>query len=136
VNLCGRDLPPELAQDAKARLRTLALAVRARLRAAGRKVALGFVEARVFVRLMDGTHAGAPDAEVIAAVTTELTTTPGPGPGPGPGRVRSARRRVAETGAARAEPSAAPSGPGAGPGDSAVVRGRRRAPPRRGPARR
>src|ERR1700712_187208 len=73
VNLCGRDLPPELAQDAKARLRTLALAGRARLRAAGRKVGLGFVEARLFVRLMDGTQAGLPDTEIIAAVTNELS---------------------------------------------------------------
>jgi hypothetical protein len=77
VNVCGRDLDPDLAAAAKARLRALALAVRARLRAAGRKVALGFIEARVFVRLMDGTQAGADDAHVITAVFTELTTTRG-----------------------------------------------------------
>ncbi len=80
VNLCGRDLPPDLAQDAAHRLRALALAVRARLRAAGSTVALGFIEARVFVRLMDGTQAGATDTEVITAVTTELLATPHRGP--------------------------------------------------------
>ncbi len=92
VNLCGRDLPPELAQDAKARLRTLALAVRARLRAAGHKIGLGFVEARVFVRLMDGTQAGLPDTEIIAAVTAELSHLPATH-GPEPPRPRRPRRR-------------------------------------------
>jgi hypothetical protein len=78
VNVCGRDLPPELAADAKARLRALALAVRARLRAMGCRRPLGFVEARVFIRLMDGTQAGADDARIIAAVSAELTTADGP----------------------------------------------------------
>ncbi|NMO90908.1 HNH endonuclease signature motif containing protein [Actinomycetospora sp. TBRC 11914] len=88
VNVCGRDLDPALAQDATARLRALALAVRARVRRAGRKPALGFVEARVFVRLIDGTLAGADDAAVIDAVAAELTTAEGPtdpGPDDGPG---------------------------------------------------
>ncbi len=80
VNICGRDLPPELALQAKHRLRALALAVRARLRAAGRRVALGFIEARLFVRLMDGTHAGADDTQVIDAVTTELLNPTQPTP--------------------------------------------------------
>ncbi len=82
VNLCGRDLPPNLAQDAAHRLRALALAVRARLRAAGHRRALGFIEARVFVRLMDGTQAGAHDAQVIDALTTELAEAGGPDDSP------------------------------------------------------
>ncbi|MCD2195467.1 HNH endonuclease [Actinomycetospora endophytica] len=83
VDLCGRDLDPNLAQAAKLRLRALALAVRARLRASGRKVALGFVEARVFIRLMDGTQAGAADdTAVIDAVTGELTATDDTGTNP------------------------------------------------------
>ena len=87
VNVCGRDLDPGLAADAAARLRALALAVRARLRAAGAKVALGFIEARVFIRLMDGTQAGATDTAVIAAVTAELMNSGESNPGsnnPGP----------------------------------------------------
>ncbi len=78
VNVCGRDLDPDLAQDAKHRLRALALAIRRQLRALGHRRALGFIEARVFVRLMDGTLAGADDTAVIDAVTTELATTAGP----------------------------------------------------------
>ncbi|HEY2223808.1 HNH endonuclease signature motif containing protein [Actinomycetospora sp.] len=75
VDLCGRDLDPNLAQDAKLRLRALALAIRARLRACGHQRALGFIEARVFIRLMDGTQAGAADDDaVIEAITTELAT--------------------------------------------------------------
>jgi hypothetical protein len=77
VDLCGRDLDPNLAQQAKQRLRALALAVRAQLRARGRKIGLGFVEARVFIRLMDGTQAGAgDDTAIIDALITELAADP------------------------------------------------------------
>ncbi|NMO92801.1 HNH endonuclease signature motif containing protein [Actinomycetospora sp. TBRC 11914] len=76
VNVCGRDLDPALAQDAARRLRTLALAVRRRLRSAGCRRALGFIEARVFIRLLDGTLAAADDTTLIDALTTELTHLP------------------------------------------------------------
>ena len=82
VNLCGRDLDPDLAQDAKHRLRALALEVRRQLRAVGWIFALGYIEARVFVRLMDGTLAGADDPGVVGAVTAELSNADAPNTGP------------------------------------------------------
>ncbi|MEJ2870698.1 HNH endonuclease signature motif containing protein [Actinomycetospora sp. OC33-EN08] len=93
VDLTGHDLPPDLAQDAKLHLDALAGELRTRLVFLGSDIGLGFIRARLFLRLLDGTLAGADDHTVLDAVFTELCSgiprDPGDGPpdepdGPGP----------------------------------------------------
>lgn len=82
VDLCGYDLPPDLAQDAKAHLDALAVAVQARLAVLGVDLGVGFLSARIFTRLLDGTLAGHDDPAVIDAITAEFSGDPdNPNPG-------------------------------------------------------
>ena len=92
VDLAGQDLPPDLAQDAKAHLDALAARIVVRLLGVGLDLGKGYVAARVFTRLLDGTLAGADDPAVIEAVFRELCANPpmppdfdGPDNNPDPG---------------------------------------------------
>ena len=76
VDLAGQDLPPDLAQDAKAHLDALAARIVVRLLGVGLDLGKGYVAARVFTRLLDGTLAGADDPAVIEAVFRELCANP------------------------------------------------------------
>lgn len=69
VDLCGYDLPPDLAQDAKAHLDALAVQVQARLAFLGVDLGVGFLSARIFTRLLDGTLAGFDDPAVIESLS-------------------------------------------------------------------
>ncbi|GLZ55830.1 hypothetical protein Acsp07_54470 [Actinomycetospora sp. NBRC 106378] len=79
VDLCGYDLPPDLAQDAKAHLDALAVGVQARLAWLGVDCGVGFISARIFTRLLDGTLAGLDDPAVQDAIVTELAGGNPPG---------------------------------------------------------
>ncbi|MCD2189752.1 HNH endonuclease signature motif containing protein [Actinomycetospora soli] len=80
VDLCGYDLRPDLAQDAKSHLDALAVAVQARLAVLGVDLGVGFLCARIFTRLLDGTLAGLDDSAVTDAVVAEFAGHPDSNP--------------------------------------------------------
>ncbi|MDL5156700.1 HNH endonuclease signature motif containing protein [Actinomycetospora termitidis] len=72
VDLTGHDLPPDLAQDAKAHLDALAAEAQTRLAFLGLDYGRGFISARLFTRLLDGTLTGYDDPAVLDAIVNEL----------------------------------------------------------------
>ncbi|MEJ2867977.1 hypothetical protein WCD74_09395 [Actinomycetospora sp. OC33-EN08] len=85
VDLVGYDLPPDLAQDAKAHLDALAHRVQARMADLGADLGVGFISARIFTRLLDGTLTGLDDPAITDAIVTEFCSgRPDDGPDDSP----------------------------------------------------